>query len=57
MNPIQFLKPYWTTAISKMSTEEIERRSLLVSLSEKTAKNLLFQRLLTEEYNRRKITN
>ncbi len=56
MNAIEFLKPYWKTAISKMSTEEIERRSLLVSLSEKTVKNLLFQRLLTEEYKRR-ITN
>jgi hypothetical protein len=57
MNAIEFLKPYWKTAISKMETEEIERRSLLVSLSEKTSKNLLFKRLLTEEYNRRKTSD
>lgn len=53
MNALEFLKPYWINVISKMDTEEIERRSLLVSLSEKSAKNILFQRLLTKEYNRR----
>tara|TARA_R100001463_G_scaffold42546_8_gene89103 strand:+ start:169 stop:501 length:333 start_codon:yes stop_codon:yes gene_type:complete len=39
--------------IAEMSTEMIEQRSLLVSMSEDTPNNRLFQELLTEEYNRR----
>ncbi len=44
----------WKGHISNMTTEEIERRSLLVSMSEQTDDNILFQHLLTNEYNNRK---
>ena len=44
----------WKDHISNMSTEEIEKRSLLVSMSEQTDDNILFQQLLTNEYNNRK---
>ena len=44
----------WKRLISNMDTEEIEKRSLLVSMSEKTDDNILFQQLLTNEYNNRK---
>jgi len=44
----------WKRLISNMTTEEIERRSLLVSMSEQTDENILFQQLLTNEYNNRK---
>lgn len=44
----------WKGHISNMSTEEIERRSLLVSMSPSTDDNILFQQLLTNEYNNRK---
>jgi hypothetical protein len=44
----------WKGHISNMSTEEIERRSLLVSMSPSTDNNILFQQLLTNEYNNRK---
>ena len=44
----------WKSLISNMTTEEIERRSLLVSMSPSTEDNILFQQLLTNEYNNRK---
>lgn len=44
----------WKRLISKMTNEEIERRSLLVSLSPASEENTLFQNLLTTEYNNRK---
>ena len=44
----------WKRIISKMTNEEIERRSLLVSLCEPTEENNIFQALLTKEYNKRK---
>ncbi len=44
----------WKRLISNMTTEEIERRSLLVSMSPSTEDNILFQQLLTNEYNNRK---
>lgn len=44
----------WIRLISRMTNEEIERRSLLVSFSEPTEETKTFQTLLTEEYNRRK---
>jgi len=43
----------WKGHISNMSTEEIERRSLLVSMSPSTKDNIKFQLLLTLEYNLR----
>ena len=42
--------------ISTMTSEEIERRSLLVGLLPATPKNKAFQMLLTKEYNKRKST-
>lgn len=47
---------FWKGLISKMTTEEIQRRSLLVSMSEKQSlgdsdENTLFQKLLTQEYH------
>ena len=44
----------WERLISRMTNEEIERRSLLVSFCEPTDENTLFQNLLTNEYNKRK---
>ena len=44
----------WKRLISKMTNEEIERRSLLVSFCEPTEENETFQTLLTNEYNKRK---
>ena len=44
----------WKRLISKMTNEEIERRSLLVSFCEPTEENETFQKLLTNEYNKRK---
>jgi len=44
----------WKRIISKMTNEEIERRSLLVSFCEPTKENNIFQALLTKEYNKRK---
>lgn len=44
----------WTRLISRMTNEEIERRSLLVSFCEPTEENETFQTLLTKEYNKRK---
>ena len=44
----------WTRLISRMTNEEIERRSLLVGLSPATEENETFQTLLTNEYNKRK---
>jgi len=44
----------WKRLISNMTTEEIERKSLLVSMSEQTNDSILFQQLLTNEYNNRK---
>ena len=44
----------WTRLISRMTNEEIERRSLLVSFCEPTEENETFQTLLTNEYNKRK---
>lgn len=44
----------WKSIISEMTNEEIERRSLLVSLSPDSDENRLFQNLLTNEYNNRK---
>ena len=44
----------WKRLISNMTTEEIERRSFLVGMSEQTDDNILFQQLLTNEYNNRK---
>ena len=41
--------------ISDMTTEEIERRSLLLSMDEQTEENHLFQILLKIEYNIRLI--
>jgi len=46
----------WVRLISRMTNEEIERRSLLVSFCEPTEENETFQTLLTEEYNRRKLS-
>ena len=46
----------WKRIISKMTNEEIERRSLLVSFCEPTEENETFQTLLTEEYNKRKLS-
>lgn len=43
----------WKRIISGMTTEEIERRSLLVSMSGPSEDNNLFQSLLTKEYNKR----
>jgi len=43
----------WKGRISNMSTEEIERRSLLVSMLPSTKDNIRFQLLLTLEYNLR----
>ena len=44
----------WTRLISRMTNEEIERRSLLVSFCEPTEENETFQTLLSNEYNKRK---
>ena len=44
----------WKSIISKMTNEEIEKRSLLISLSPASEENTLFQNLLTTEYNNRK---
>lgn len=44
----------WARLISRMTNEEIERRSLLVSFCEPTEENKTFQNLLTTEYNNRK---
>lgn len=44
----------WTRLISRMTNEEIEKRSLLVGLSPATEENETFQTLLTIEYNKRK---
>ena len=44
----------WARLIQTMTTEEIEKRDLLVSLSPSTAENLQFRILLAKEYNRRK---
>ncbi len=44
----------WARLISRMTNEEIERRSLLVGLSPATEENETFQTLLTNEYNKRK---
>ena len=44
----------WKRLISRMTNEEIERRSLLVSFCEPTEENETFQTLLTNEYNKRK---
>jgi hypothetical protein len=44
----------WTRLISRMTNEEIEKRSLLVSFCEPTEENETFQTLLTNEYNKRK---
>lgn len=44
----------WKGLISQMTTEEIEKRSLLVGLSPATEENEIFQNLLTKEYNKRK---
>jgi len=44
----------WKTIVSKMTTEEIEMRSLLVSMSEPSEENNIFQKLLIEEYKNRK---
>lgn len=43
----------WTRIVSAMTTEQIQMRSLLVSMSEPTEENVLFQQLLKEEYNKR----
>ena len=40
--------------ISEMTTDQIMNRSLLVSISEQTPDNILFQKLLTLEYKSRK---
>ena len=47
----------WKEIILSMTTEEIERRSLLVSMSPATDENNAFQELLTDEYLRRKREN
>ena len=39
--------------INHMTTEQIQQRSLLVSMSTDTPNNRLFQKLLTEEYKKR----
>ena len=44
----------WKLIISCMTMEDIERRSLLVSMSPSTEDNIKFQELLTQEYNKRK---
>lgn len=44
----------WKSIISEMTNEEIERRSLLISLSPASEENTVFQNLLTTEYNNRK---
>lgn len=44
----------WTRLVSNMTMEEIERRSLLVSMSPSTEENILFQQILTNEYNNKK---
>ncbi len=44
----------WARLIQTMTTEEIERRDLLVSLSPSTSENLQFRILLAKEYNKRK---
>ena len=44
----------WKTIISCMTIEDIEMRSLLVSMSPSTEDNIKFQKLLTQEYNKRK---
>lgn len=44
----------WTRLISRMTNEEIEKRSLLVGLSPATEENETFQTLLIKEYNKRK---
>lgn len=43
----------WKRIISNMTIEEIQRRSLLVSMCEPSEENNTFQQLLTEEYNKR----
>ena len=47
----------WKRIISSMTIEEIQRRSLLVSMCEPSEDNNTFQRLLTEEYNKRQSNN
>lgn len=44
----------WQKIISQMTTDQIEMRSLLVSMSPSTEENETFQKLLTQEYNKRK---
>ena len=44
----------WKSIISEMTNEEIEKRSLLISLSPASEENTLFQNLFTTEYNNRK---
>lgn len=46
---------FFKKIISKMTTEQIEQRSLLVGMSEKTPDNILFQKLLTLEYTKRQM--
>ena len=48
----------WKRLISEMTTEQIQMRSLLVSMSEKqnlgdSNENKIFEQLLIEEYNKR----
>lgn len=44
----------WQKLISQMTTEQIEMRSLLVSMSGDSEENQTFQKLLTIECNKRK---
>ena len=44
----------WKRIISEMTTEQIEMRSLLVSMSTPSEDNKKFQLLLTKEYKKRK---
>lgn len=49
----QAITSQYKNYIAVMSTEQIEQRSLLVSMSADTPNNRLFQELLTEEYKKR----
>tara|TARA_Y100000401_G_C8326015_1_gene228346 strand:+ start:6521 stop:6826 length:306 start_codon:yes stop_codon:yes gene_type:complete len=52
-NTIKNLEAQYQAIINDMTIEQIEQRSLLVSMSAPTQNNILFQKLLTDEYNYR----
>ena len=50
----EFNRKIFQRVVDNMTMEEIEIRSLLVSMSASTEENILFQQVLTNEYNNRK---